>query len=136
MLRSLFLSLCLTASALAWSASPVSRHNFLQIASSASVAALVLPANAAETLPSGVVIEKTVEGSGPQPVVGDLAAIRFRAFCGEMKIDDIFDTPEPYYTRVGSGGLIKGVEEVLPMMRVGDRWKLTIPVSVVVLVVA
>ena len=22
-------------------------------------------------------------------------------------IDDIFDKPEPYYTRVGSGGLIK-----------------------------
>lgn len=50
------------------------------------------------------------EGDGPQPEIGELIAIRFAAFCGSNKIDDIFDTPEPYYTRVGSGGLIKGVE--------------------------
>jgi len=62
-------------------------------------------------------------------VLGELATIRFSAYAGVVKIDDIFDTPEPYFTRVGSGGLIKGVEEVLPMMRVGDRWVLTIPVS-------
>jgi hypothetical protein len=31
------------------------------------------------------------------------------------------------YTRVGSGGMLKGVEQVLPEMRVGDRWKLSIP---------
>jgi hypothetical protein len=48
-----------------------------------------------------------------------------------VKIDDIFDTPEPYYTRVGSGAMLKGVEEVLPMMVLGDRWVLTIPVSTV-----
>ena len=48
---------------------------------------------------------------------------------GQNKIDDIFETPEPYYTRLGSGGLLKGVETTLPLMRVGDRWSLTIPVS-------
>ena len=58
-----------------------------------------------------------------------MAAIRVSAYAGDNKIDDIFETPEPYYTRIGSGGLIKGVEEVLPKMRVGDRWVLTIPVS-------
>ena len=69
------------------------------------------------------------EGKGPVPDVGELAAIRFKATAGENTMDDIFDTQEPYYTRVGSGGLIKGVEEVLPKMRVGDRWVLTVPVS-------
>lgn len=61
--------------------------------------------------------------------MGELAGIRFKAVVKENgnKIDDIFETPEPYYTRVGSGGLIKGVEEVLPMMRVGDRWIITVP---------
>ena len=89
-----------------------------------------LIANADETTPSGVVIKVIKSGNGPVPDIGELAAIRFASYAGENKIDDIFETPEPYYTRVGSGGLIKGVEEVLPKMRVGDRWVLTIPVSV------
>jgi len=61
------------------------------------------------------------------PDVGELAAIRFSSSFGEIVLDNVFDTPEPYYTRVGSGGLIKGVEEVLPKMRMGDRWVITVP---------
>lgn len=95
----------------------------------AATAGLSLPAFADETLPSGVAIKVVKEGKGPATEVGQLAAIRFSAYAGENKIDDIFDTPEPYYTRIGSGGLIKGVEEVLPKMVVGDRWVLTVPVS-------
>jgi hypothetical protein len=88
-----------------------------------------LPAVAAvETLPSGVTYEVLKKGDGPQPEIGELVAIRFAAYFGDRKIDDIFDTPEPYYTRLGSGGLLKGVETTLPLMRLGDRWKLTIPV--------
>jgi len=110
-----------------------SRTDFLRDVAAASVAVTVtaaaggLPAFADETLPSGVVIKVQKEGKGPKPDIGELAAIRFASFNGQTKIDDVFDTPEPYYTRVGSGGLIKGVEEVLPKMRVGDRWVLTIP---------
>mmetsp|Transcript_52602 Transcript_52602/g.111718 ORF Transcript_52602/g.111718 Transcript_52602/m.111718 type:complete len:193 (-) Transcript_52602:223-801(-) len=110
-----------------------SRTEFLRdvaavgVASLATAAGASLPAFADETLPSGVSIKVTTEGKGPKPDRGELAAIRFASFSGETKIDDVFGTPEPYYTRVGSGGLIKGVEEVLPMMRVGDRWVLTIP---------
>lgn len=84
-------------------------------------------ASADETLPSGVSIKVVKSGNGPKPDKGELAAIRFASYFGEQKIDDIFGTPEPYYTRVGSGGLLKGVEEVLPMMATGDRWVLTIP---------
>ena len=87
----------------------------------------------AETTPAGVKYEVIKKGSGPKPEVGELIAIRFLAFAGSNKIDDIFDTPEPYYTRLGSGGLLKGVETTLPLMVVGDRWKLTIPVSYIVL---
>lgn len=79
------------------------------------------------TLPSGVSYTVTKAGSGPKPQIGQLAAIRFKAVAGKTVIDDIYGTQEPYYTRVGSGGLIKGVEEVLPKMRVGDRWVLTVP---------
>jgi len=93
----------------------------------ATVGGETLPAFADETLPSGVAIKVTKSGKGPAPDVGEMAAIRFSAYAGDNKIDDVFDTPEPYYTRIGSGGLIKGVEEVLPKMRVGDRWVLTVP---------
>jgi len=84
---------------------------------------------AAETLPSGVSYTVKKSGDGPKPEVGELAAIRFAAYNGANKIDDIFDMPEPYYTRIGSGALLKGVESTLPLMRVGDRWELSIPVS-------
>lgn len=83
----------------------------------------------AEKTPAGVTYEVIKKGDGPKPEIGELIAIRFVAFAGDNKIDDIFDTPEPYYTRLGSGGLLKGVETTLPLMKVGDRWKLTIPVS-------
>jgi FKBP-type peptidyl-prolyl cis-trans isomerase len=108
-------------------------------ASAAFALAPMLPAFAADTaavavgdkvtLPSGVSYNVVKVGDGPQVSVGELVGIRFKAYAGEIKIDDIFDTPEPYYTRVGAGGLIKGAEEVLPLMRVGDRFSLNVPVS-------
>mmetsp|Transcript_4397 Transcript_4397/g.9796 ORF Transcript_4397/g.9796 Transcript_4397/m.9796 type:complete len:203 (+) Transcript_4397:111-719(+) len=112
-----------------------SRKEFMSIIVKSAAAAAV-----AESLPmaamaeedvvkmsNGVVYKIKKSGDGAKPDVGELAAIRFAAYCNDFKIDDIFDTPEPYYTRVGSGGLIKGVEAALPGMRVGDRWELTIP---------
>jgi FKBP-type peptidyl-prolyl cis-trans isomerase len=96
-----------------------------------SVATLAMPALADETLSSGVTYKviKSGPADGPKPEVGELVAIRFKAFAGDLKIDDLFDSPEPYYTRVGSGGLIKGVEQTLPLMKLGDRWEMTIPVG-------
>lgn len=117
-----------------------SRGDFLKTITAASAALALpsfivlqpLPANAVSVgdkvdLPSGVSYDVVKVGDGPQANVGELVGIRFKAFAGDIKIDDIFDTPEPYYTRVGAGGLIKGAEEVLPFMRVGDRFKLIVP---------
>jgi FKBP-type peptidyl-prolyl cis-trans isomerase len=119
----------------------ISRQDFFQQAAatavvSASVAGIWNPtaamaADEVVSLPNGVTYTVVKKGTGPQPSIGELAAIRFKAYFGETKIDDIFDTPEPYYTRVGSGAMLKGVEETLPMMVLGDRWVLTIPVSTV-----
>jgi len=92
----------------------------------------VLPAFAEEekvVLPSGVTYVITKAGNGPSPKVGELAAVRFKATVvqtGDV-LDDCFNTPEAYYTRVGAGGLIKGVEEVIPKMRSGDRFLITVP---------
>uniref|UniRef100_A0A7S1C0A8 Peptidylprolyl isomerase n=1 Tax=Corethron hystrix TaxID=216773 RepID=A0A7S1C0A8_9STRA len=95
-----------------------SRSDFLRIVATTGALSLttqistVFPAladGATTTSPSGVVIEVLKTGDGPKPEVGQLAGIRFKAIVKETgnKIDDVFDTPEPYYTRVGSGGLIK-----------------------------
>ena len=137
-------SLCTVQSTQAWTspkisnsqpaAAEVSRKTMLQtlvkggVATAAATFLVEQPAYA-EKLPSGVSYEIVKGGSGVKPEVGELIAIRFAAFVDGRKIDDIFDTPEPYYTRLGSGGLLKGVESTLPLMKLGDRWKLTIPVS-------
>ena len=126
----LALFLCSTTVTTAYTpSSSVSRKAFLQ---TAVATGFVLPqqqvAWADTTLPNGVSYKVVKEGSGAKPTIGDLVAVRFAAYAGDVKIDDIFETPEPYYTRLGSGGLIKGVEETLPLMQLGDRWVLTIPV--------
>lgn len=113
----------------------VSRSSFLGFATSIALgsATSLLPVRSAFaetiTLPSGVSYDILKSGDGPKPEIGELAAIRFKALVestGNL-VDDIFETPEPYYTRVGTGGLLKGVEEVIPKMRVGDRFVLTVP---------
>ena len=95
----------------------VSRNNFLKqvagAAGAATIGGIVAPFSAfAEevvTLPSGTSYVVVKSGDGPSPKIGELAGVRFKAEVKQSgnKIDDIFDTPEPYYTRVGSGGLIK-----------------------------
>lgn len=86
----------------------VARKDFLQAGGLLFASAMFAPvAWADENLPSGVSYSVITKGDGPAPAIGELAAIRFRAFNGEIKIDDIFDTPEPLYTRVGSGNMIK-----------------------------
>jgi hypothetical protein len=105
--------------ALSATPSGLSRENFLQhtfgAAGIVSIGSFLNPlVSYAEdgqqvTLPSGTSYVVVKSGDGPQPKIGELAGIRFRAEVLQTgnKIDDIFDTPEPYYTRVGSGGLLK-----------------------------
>jgi FKBP-type peptidyl-prolyl cis-trans isomerase len=142
-LRFLLASLLVVPSAQAWSQpakfargeavqqQAFTRKAFLSSLVAGSIATLAMPALADETLSSGVTYKviKSGPADGPKPEVGELVAIRFKAFAGDLKIDDLFDSPEPYYTRVGSGGLIKGVEQTLPLMKLGDRWEMTIPVG-------
>lgn len=82
------------------------RKEFLGAAAAALVASstgIALPAFAADT----VDIQVKKKGDGPIPESGELVAIRFAAEAAGIKLDDIFDSPEPYYTRVGAGGLLQ-----------------------------
>ena len=105
-----------SATALSAISDQQSRSTFLQTLSGSAAAVIFsspLLANADDntvvTLPSGTTYEVIKSGDGPKPTVGELGAIRFKAEVKQTgnKIDDIFDTPEPYYTRIGSGGLLK-----------------------------
>lgn len=127
---SLTLLTTILASVSAWTSPQLSRQDMLKSVGGAAAGWLLsqTPALAVDSLPSGVTVEVVKSGDGPKPDRGELVAIRFKAFANDNKIDDIFDSPEPYYTRLGMGGLIAGVEQTLPQMRLGDRWKLTIPV--------
>lgn len=81
----------------------------------------------AESLPSGITYTVIEKGTGPKPEVGELAAIRFTGAYKDVVFDNLYDTKEPLYFRVGGGTLLKGIEEAVKAMQVGDRWKLTIP---------
>jgi len=99
-------------------------------AAAASVLLAASPVRAEEvTTSSGLKYSVVKSGNGGQPAVGDLIAIRFKgkvAATGAV-FDDILESPEPYYTRVGSGNVLAGVEEAVKLMHSGDTWDLTIP---------
>lgn len=43
---------------------------------------------------------------GPQPKIGELVAIRFKGSFNNFVFDDLYNTKEPYYFRVGGGNLL------------------------------
>lgn len=59
--------------------------------------------------------------------VGDLVAIRFRGQYKDSVFDDILDNTEPFYFRLGSGAVLKGIEDAVQEMPVGAKWELEIP---------
>ena len=94
--------------------SDMSRIQFLKQAAGVAISLPLLSPLSAYAddevkLASGVSYTVTKSGDGPKPDIGELAGVRFKAVCVPTgnTIDDLFDNPEPYYTRVGSGGLIK-----------------------------
>lgn len=46
-------------------------------------------------------------GDGPSPVVGDLVGIRFKGMYNGVVFDDLFNDPQPYFFRAGSGSIVK-----------------------------
>lgn len=108
----------------------LSRRSFSQaisLAVSLSVAPLPLPARA-ETTQSGLAYKVIKAGKGPNPVVGELAVLRWKAEANNVVFDDLYaKTDGYYYHRVGSGNLVPGVEEAVLLMRPGDVWELSIP---------
>lgn len=102
----------------AWSASMAlpggleraTRREWLRCMAGVVMASMVgnLEKAAAENVES-VQVKFMKEGpnDGPQPQVGDLVGIRFRASYNGRTFDDNFDKTEPLFIRVGSGNVIQ-----------------------------
>ena len=81
-----------------------------------------------KTTPSGVIYETLVEGTGPTAQAGQVIKIHYTGTLEDgKKFDSSRDKGQPYMTSIGTSNVIKGWDEAVPGMKVGERRKLTIP---------
>lgn len=78
--------------------------------------------------PSGVYIIPLESGKGRCPVSGERVELDFAAsLLDGQEVGSTFDNPDKFSFVLGEGFAIKGWEEVVPKMRVGERIKAIIP---------
>jgi FKBP-type peptidyl-prolyl cis-trans isomerase FklB len=77
-------------------------------------------------LPSGVQYLVLKEGTGAQPNIGDTVKAHYKgALLNGKEFDSSFKRNQPFTAPLRS--LIKGWQEVLPLMKEGSHWQLWIP---------
>jgi len=73
-------------------------------------------------------IEKITTGNGASPKSGDTVTVHYTGWLTEgTKFDSSVDRDEPFAFVLGTGQVIKGWDEGVATMRVGDKARLTIP---------
>ncbi len=78
------------------------------------------------TLPSGVQYNIIKEGSGPRPKSTDTVTVNYRgSLLNGKEFDSSFKRGQPAELKVDS--VIKGWQEILPLMKVGSKWHVVIP---------
>jgi peptidylprolyl isomerase len=77
---------------------------------------------------SGLVYKITQEGSGARAKAGDMVLVHYT---GKLTNDTIFDSShfrnQPFKFKLGAGQVIKGWDEGIALLNVGDKAILTIP---------
>jgi FKBP-type peptidyl-prolyl cis-trans isomerase len=77
---------------------------------------------------SGLQIEKITEGTGPSPKTGDKVTVHYTGWLTNgTKFDSSVDRGQPFVFTLGIGQVIKGWDQGVAQMRVGDKVKLTLP---------
>jgi len=77
-------------------------------------------------LPSGIQYLIIKEGTGAQPAVSDTVKAHYKgALLDGKEFDSSFRRNQPFTAPLRS--LIKGWQEVLPLMKEGSHWRLWIP---------
>ena len=84
--------------------------------------------SAAITTPSGLTYLITKKGTGPQLKAGDTVVLNYTGTLTDgVKFDSSHDRNEPLSFKLGAGQVIKGYDEGLAKLRVGDHAILVIP---------
>jgi peptidylprolyl isomerase len=80
------------------------------------------------TTPSGLKYEVITAGSGEAAVPGKMAIVHYTGTLEDgSKFDSSRDRGEPFSFPLGGGRVIRGWDEGVALMKVGDRWKFTLP---------
>jgi hypothetical protein len=83
---------------------------------------------AAITTPSGLTYLITKKGMGRQPKNGEIVVLHYTGtLTNGVKFDSSRDRDEPFAFKLGAGQVIKGYDEGLSKLRVGDQAILVIP---------
>lgn len=73
-------------------------------------------------------IEKLVEGQGATPKKGNTVVVHYTGWLTDgKKFDSSRDRGTPFSFTLGQGRVIKGWDEGVATMRVGDKVRLTLP---------
>jgi FKBP-type peptidyl-prolyl cis-trans isomerase len=73
-------------------------------------------------------IEKLIEGKGASPKKGDTVTVHYTGcFTNGVKFDSSVDRDDPFAFTLGVGQVIKGWDQGVATMRVGDKVRMTIP---------
>jgi len=76
-----------------------------------------------KTLPDGLEFKVIQDGTGPMPKGNDTVTVAYR---GTLIDGTEFDRRDTFTTPV-HGGIIKGWQEILPLMKVGSKYQIAIP---------
>lgn len=77
---------------------------------------------------SGIQIEKVTDGQGAAPKAGDRVSVHYTGWLTDgTKFDSSRDRGQPFVFTLGRGQVIKGWDEGVATMKVGDKVRLTIP---------
>ena len=83
---------------------------------------------AAVTTPSGLIYLITKAGTGRQPTTGETVIINYTGtLTNGLKFDSSHDRDQPFSFKLGVGQVIKGWDEGVAKLRVGDQAILVIP---------
>ena len=73
-------------------------------------------------------IEKLTAGNGASPKQGDTVTVHYTGWLTDgTKFDSSVDRDDPFAFVLGAGQVIRGWDDVVATLRVGDKAQLTIP---------
>jgi FKBP-type peptidyl-prolyl cis-trans isomerase FklB len=80
-------------------------------------------ADGVKTLPNGLQYKVLTDGDGPMPKTNDTVTVSYK---GSLIDGTVFDHNDHFTTPV-TGRTVKGWSEILPLMKTGSKWEVTIP---------